>query len=138
MGLLTDAVLKYVLGALSLGLLLTLGQQEIKLRHELSTANRSLDIEIQCRVGSTCAQKLSDEARRGAVLVEQARAAAAADFARQKAALEQQAVDAVRQQQATQAAAQKAALAWKQKYDEALLTPACGAWAKQVNACALQ
>ncbi len=137
MGLLTDTILKYILGALSAALLLVLVQQEISLRHALSATNRSLDSEIQCRVGSTCAQKAHAAAEEGAALVQQARADAAAALASQKAALDQQAMDAVRKQQEAQAALKAEALSWQQKYDSALAAPACAAWAKQVNPCAI-
>lgn len=134
---LTDIALKYLFGALSLGLLMILGEQEISLRHANSIVTQQLTIELQCRVGSTCAQKLSDEADRAAALVVTERAKADAAIAGQKAALAQQAVDDIRRLTAAAAQAQKSEVAWKQKYQQALQTPDCAAWAKQAVVCAV-
>lgn len=137
MGFLTDGILKYLFGGLAAVLLLTLVEQEVSLRHALSAANRSLNTEIQCRVGSTCATRLQAEADRGTILVQQARSAADSAHAAEKAALNQQAEDAIRRLQDATAASDKAVLGWKQKYQQALQTPECATWAKQTRACAI-
>lgn len=129
--------LAYVFAGLLVIALLAFGEQEISLRAQLSTVNRSLDTEIQCRVGSTCAQKLDDESARGTALVEQARQTADAESKAQKAALDQQAMDALRQQQQATAEAQKQVVAWQQKYNAALKSPPCAQWAQQAVACAV-
>jgi hypothetical protein len=134
---LTDKALEILLGALLLATLVFLGFQEVELRHELSTANRSLDNEIQCRVGSSCATRLAAEAAQGATLVQQARAAADTQAQAQVHALQQQAVDAVRGATAAQAQAAQEALTWKQKYQKALTQPDCATWARQAVVCAV-
>lgn len=137
MGFLTDGIFKYLLGALSLGLLLGLLQQEFSLRHALSVTNKSLDNEIQCRMGSTCAEKLKAEAARGADLVDQARKAADIASAAQKASLDKQTVEPLRGLQDAAIRANSNALIWKRAYQDALQTPECGTWAKQTRACAI-
>jgi len=132
-----DKALAILLGVLLLAALIFLGEQEFSLRHALSTTNRSLNAEIQCRVGSTCAAKLQAEADRGAALVDEARAATSAAAAAQKASLDKQAMDAVRGLQDAAQRAASDALAWKQKYSQALQTPECEIWAKQIRACAI-
>lgn len=134
---LTDKAIEILLGALLLGLLLLVVDQELVLRHANLTVTRRLNLELECAVGSTCAQKLSDEAARGAALVVTARAAAAAEAAAAQAARDEQAADAARQLQATADQAQKAANNWKAKYAAALKTPDCATWAKQVNQCVI-
>lgn len=134
----TDKFYAILAAALLLLTLIFLGEQEVKLRHELSVVNKSLDSEIQCRVGSTCASKLADEAARGSALVADAQAKVAAAVAAQKAALDEQAATAIRQAQASAQTAAAAAATWKQKYDAALKSPDCAAWAKQKAICAVR
>ena len=94
-------------------------------------------VERECRVGSTCAQRLSEEAARGSALVAQARAAADTAIATQKAALDKQAADAIRGAQDAATKAQADLVTWRRKYSQALQSPDCGAWAKQAAVCAM-
>lgn len=134
---LTDKFYAIVAAALLLLSLGSFAEQEIKLRHELSVLNKSLDNEIQCRVGSTCATKLAAEAANGALMVEQAQKAAATALASQKAEMDKQSADAVRSAQAAEAQVQSQDLAWRKKYNQSLQSPDCGAWAKQAVMCAV-
>jgi uncharacterized protein YfaS (alpha-2-macroglobulin family) len=135
---LTDKAIEILLGFLLLVTLVYFAEQEVMLRHDLHTIQKQLTVERECRVGSTCAQKLSEEAARGAALVAQARTAADAAIAAQKAALEQQAVDASRGLSEAQAQAQAEALTWKQKYQAALKQPDCATWAREAVVCAVR
>lgn len=135
---LTDKAIEILLGLL---LVLALGfliEQEISLRHANDLEANRLNIELACDKGSTCAQKLADEAARGASLVAQARAEAAAQANSAQNARDAQAADVARQLQAVADAAQKDALTWQQKYAAALKGPDCATWAKQVRSCVLQ
>ncbi len=137
MGLLTDKVYATIAALGFMCSALVLAEQEISLRHELAVVNKSLDSEIQCRVGSTCADKLAAVADAGNALVVEERTKAAAAAAAAAAARDKQAADAVQQQQAAIAQVQKEALTWKQKYTKALTSPDCATWAKQAVSCSV-
>jgi len=134
---LTDKV--YAIGAASLLLVVSIafGLQEIKLHHELATLNKSLDAEIQCRVGSTCASRALAEAAIGADLVAKARAAALAENTAQNAALQKQAADVARDLAALVTRAEAGSASWQAKYNLALKEPGCDAWAKQRVMCVI-
>lgn len=132
---LTDKAIEILLGALLVAVLVFLGFQEVRLRHQIAVLNKSLDTEIQCRTGSQCASRTAAASAEGAVMVAQARADAADALARQKAQMEQQAADAVQKQRAASLAAKQAADEWQRKYQDALKSPDCATWAKQAVSC---
>jgi hypothetical protein len=135
---LTDKALEIILGALLVVTLWFFAEQELVLRHGNSTLTAELAVERQCRVGSACATKLQNEADRGAAMAQQARADAAAEAAAQKSVLDKQAADALRSAQEAATKAQTDLVTWKQKYQQALQAPDCGAWAKQAVVCSVR
>ena len=135
---LTDKALEILLGALILGLAILLVEQETTLHHDLSTADRALAIEQQCRVGSVCAQKLSNEAARGDAMTQQAKADAAAEIAAKKAELDKQAAAAVQGLETQNKATSATTINWKKRYQELLASPDCEAWSRQAVACAIR